>query len=53
MKKARSGVAHNNVVLTLVERGARSFHIDSTRIADIAPIARENIKPRSTYRKPN
>jgi hypothetical protein len=35
--------------LTLVERGgsARSFHIDSTSIADIAPILRENIRRES------
>jgi transposase-like protein len=41
------GVAHKNVVLTLVERGgsARSFHIDGTSIADIAPIVRANIHP--------
>ena len=38
--------AHKNVVLTLVERGgsARSFHVDGTRIADIAPIVRANLK---------
>jgi transposase-like protein len=38
--KQKSGGAHKNIVLTLVERGgsARSFHIDSTSIADIAPI---------------
>jgi hypothetical protein len=44
MKKAR-GIGHKNVVLTLVERGgsARSFHIDSTSVADVAPIIRENI----------
>lgn len=37
--KAKSG-AHKNVVLTLVERegSARSFHIDSTSIADIIPM---------------
>jgi transposase-like protein len=40
------GPAHKNVVLTLVERGgaARSFHIDSTSIADIIPIVRGNVK---------
>jgi transposase-like protein len=34
-----------NAVLTLVERGgsARSFHIDDTTIADIAPIVRANV----------
>jgi transposase-like protein len=42
---AKSGPATKNIVLTLVERGgsARSFHIDSTSIADIAPILRQNI----------
>jgi transposase-like protein len=45
--KGKSGGAHKNIVLTLVERGgsARSFHIDSTSIADIAPIVRANIHP--------
>jgi transposase-like protein len=44
--KARAGYGHKNVVLTLVRRGgeARSFHVDSTTIADIVPILRENIK---------
>lgn len=38
-----------NIVLTLVERGgsARSFHIDSTSIADIAPIVRQNVSRES------
>jgi transposase-like protein len=42
----QKGFAHKNVVLTLVERGgaARSFHIDGTSIADIAPIVRTNLK---------
>lgn len=41
----KGGAAHKFVVLTLVERGgeARSFHIESTRIADIAPIANAHI----------
>jgi transposase-like protein len=45
--KARAGWGHKNVVLTLVERGgsARSFHIDSVRVADIAPILRANVSP--------
>jgi hypothetical protein len=32
-------------VLTLVERGgkARSFHVDSVRIADVVPIVRQNV----------
>jgi transposase-like protein len=43
--KARAGGAHKNVVLTLVERGgsARSFHIDTASVAQIAPIVRANI----------
>jgi transposase-like protein len=45
----RGGTAHKNVVLTLVERGgsARSFHIDGTRVADVAPIVRANLKRES------
>lgn len=48
-KPKRGGGAHKNIVLTLVERGgsARSFHIDSTSIADIAPILRTNIRRES------
>jgi transposase-like protein len=47
--KQRSGSAHKNVVLTLVERGgsARSFHIDSTRRADVEGIMRANIHKES------
>jgi len=38
-----------NVVLTLIERGgrARSFHINSTTIADIVPIVRTNVRRES------
>jgi len=41
----RRGVGHKHVVLALVERGgsARSFHVEGTRIADLAPVLRENI----------
>jgi transposase-like protein len=48
-KNPRGGGAHKNIVLTLVERGgsARSFHIDSTSIADIAPILKANIAKES------
>ncbi len=44
--KQRSGSAHKNVVLTLVERGgeARSFHVDSTRRADVEGVMRANIR---------
>ncbi|MGY3441562.1 IS1595 family transposase [Bradyrhizobium sp. USDA 4473] len=50
-KNSRGGAAHKNIVLTLVERGgsARSFHIDSTSIADIAPIVRANIAKESQF----
>jgi ISXO2-like transposase domain len=43
--KRRTGGSHKNIVLTLVERdgSARSFHIDSTSIANIAPILKANI----------
>jgi transposase-like protein len=43
--KQKSGWAHKNVVLTLVERGgsARSFHVDSTSIASIIPVVRANV----------
>lgn len=41
----KRGVGHKLAVLTLVERGgsARSFHIDGTRMEDIAPIVRQNV----------
>jgi hypothetical protein len=41
----KGGSHTKNIVLTLVERGgsARSFHIDSTSIADIAPILKANV----------
>ena len=44
-KKGRLGTSNMNTVVTLVERGgsARSFHVDSNRIADIAPILRANL----------
>jgi transposase-like protein len=43
--KAKAGWGHKNVVLTLVERGgsARSFHVDDTSVAQIAPIVRANV----------
>jgi hypothetical protein len=48
--KQRTGSAHKNVVLTLVERGgsARSFHIDSTRRIDVEGIMRANIRKESS-----
>ncbi len=44
-KPRKGGAAHKNIVLTLVERDgiARSFHIDSTSIADVLPIVRANV----------
>ena len=49
--KQKGGFGHKNSVLTLVERGgsARSFHIDSTSIANIVPILRENIRRESRF----
>jgi len=46
MAKGKGGWAHKNVVLTLVERGgsARSFHVDGTRVVDIAPVVKANLK---------
>jgi len=43
--KQKSGAAHKNTVLTLVERGgiARSFHIDSATVARVLPIVNANI----------
>ena len=43
--KPRGGSSHKNVVLTLVERGgsARSFHVDSVSVADMAPIVHANV----------
>lgn len=44
-KRGQRGWADKNVVLTLVERGgsARSFHIESTTVGQIAPILRANL----------
>ena len=49
-EKARGGWGHKNAVLTLVERGgsARSFHIDSATVKEIAPIVRANLTREST-----
>ena len=51
-KKPNSGGAqsYKNTVLTLVERGgrARSFHIESTTVAQIVPIVNANISKEST-----
>lgn len=46
----RRGTGHKHVVLSLIERGgsARSFHVEGTRIADIAPVIRENLAREST-----
>ena len=48
--KQKAGYAHKNVVLTLVERGgsARSFHVDSTSVADVIPVVKANIARESS-----
>jgi transposase-like protein len=45
--EVRRGFAHKHAVLTLVQRGgsARSFHVDSTRSADLLPIIKANVLP--------
>ena len=50
-QRAKGGTSTKNIVLTLVERGgsARSFHIDSTSIADITPILKANILKESAF----
>jgi transposase-like protein len=42
----RRGRGHKRTIISLVERGgsARSFHVDGTRVADVAPVVRDNIK---------
>jgi transposase-like protein len=47
--KPRAGWGHKNAVMTLVERGgsARSFHVESTRRADVEGIMRANIRKES------
>jgi hypothetical protein len=49
--KARAGFGHKNAVVTLVERGgiARSFHVDSVRAADLAPIIIGNVARESRF----
>src|SRR6266478_3725705 len=44
--RRKPGVAFRNVVLTLVERGgsARSFHIDSHKLAEVTEIVRANVR---------
>jgi transposase-like protein len=41
----RRGTGHKHVVLSLIQRGgsSRSFHVEGTRIADIAPVIRANV----------
>jgi transposase-like protein len=45
VRKAKSGWGHKNAVLTLVERGgsAHSFHVDSVRWQDVAPIVNKKL----------
>jgi transposase-like protein len=49
-KKIPRGGGFRNTVLTLVERGgsARTFHVEGTRMADLLPVIRANIDPKST-----
>jgi len=44
----RRGEQYSNVVITLVERGgsARSFHVDGTTVAEIAPDPAQEHQPR-------
>jgi transposase-like protein len=46
----RKGTGHKHVVLSLIERGgsARSFHVEGTRVADIAPVIRANVTKETT-----
>jgi transposase-like protein len=46
----RRGTGHKHVVLSLIERdgSARSFHVEGTRVADIAPVIRANLAREST-----
>jgi hypothetical protein len=46
----RRGTGHKHVVLSLIERGgsARSFHVEGTRVADIAPVVRANLAREAT-----
>jgi transposase-like protein len=46
-RPVRRGYAHKHAVLTLVERGkgARSFHVDGTKAADLLPIIKANVAP--------
>ena len=45
--ESAGGFAHKNAVMTLVQRGgsARSFHVDSTKAADLLPIIKANVAP--------
>ena len=49
MPKGKSGGAHKNVVLTLVQRGgeARSFHVASTGVFDVNPLVRKHVSKES------
>ena len=45
----RKGVGHKHVVVALIERGgsSRSFHVEGTRIADLAPVINANVSKES------
>lgn len=49
--QVKRGYGHKNAVLTLVERGgsAKSFHVESTRAKDIAPIVSQNVASESHF----
>ncbi len=49
-KRIPQGGGFRNTVLTLVERSgsARTFHVEGTRMADLLPVVRANIDPKST-----
>jgi len=48
-REKATGTGHKNIALTLIERGdsARSFHVESTKKAEILPIVRANIAKES------
>ena len=46
----RRGAAHKNVILSLVQRGGpvRSFHVESTKKADVLPIIKATWRRKPT-----
>jgi transposase-like protein len=49
-ERKRKGTGHKHVVLSLIERdgSARSFHVEGTRVADVAPVIRANVAKETT-----